>query len=632
MCGICGRFNRNKAVEVKESLVEQMCSKIIHRGPDDTGVYTHDNFGFGMRRLSIIDLSTGHQPIFNEDKSLVIVFNGEIYNYIELKEELEKRGHVFSTNSDTETILHAYEEYGEEFVTKLNGMFAIAIFNIKTKELLVYRDRIGIKPLFYYLDEDKFIFGSEIKTILTNPDIKAELDPEGLDLYLSFGYITDPKTIFKGIHKLKPGHYIKLNAEGLSTHKYWTVDFSKKSKKSEKELKKDFVELFDDAVKIRMQSEVPFGAFLSGGIDSSLIVAMMANHAEKPLRTFSLGYSDDQYYNETQFAEVVSKKYNTSHKSFLVDSKILTDYLDLYIDHFDEPFADYSAFPTYVVSKKAKEHVTVVLSGDGGDEIFSGYKRYYAELLASYTLRIPKLVRNGIIKPFFSFLSNILPSSRRRDYIDFLIKKFEMLDLNEAERYYVSSSHNYFTYKDKEALYQKDSFLTPDYSFEAFKTYWDDTITQDFLGKRQFYDIHTKLPGDMLTKVDRMSMATSLEVRVPFLDHRVVEFAATLPSSMRMNVFKMKRFLKNASVDYLPKDILKRKKHGFSSPIDKWFREDLLELARETFSAKSGLSEYINFDYINELLDLHVKRKANYGNKLFTVLVLQLWYNKYIND
>lgn len=632
MCGICGRFNTKSVLEVSESLVEQMCSKIIHRGPDDQGVYVNDNFGFGMRRLSIIDLSTGHQPIFNEDKTLVIVFNGEIYNYKELKEGLEKLGHVFTTNSDTETILHAYEEYGEKFVEKLNGMFAISIFNIKTKELLVYRDRLGIKPLFYYLDNNKFIFGSEIKTILTNPDIKAELDPEGLDLYLSFGYITDPKTIFKGINKLKPGHYIKINNEGFSMNQYWSVDFSKKSKKAEKDLMKDFIELFDDAVKIRMQSEVPFGAFLSGGIDSSLIVGMMANHAEKPLNTFSLGYSDDKYYNETQHAEIVSEKYKTSHKSFLVDSKILTDYLDLYINHFDEPFADYSAFPTYVVSKKAKAHVSVVLSGDGGDEIFSGYKRYYAELLAKYALLIPNSIRNGLIKPFFSFLSKKLPSSRKRDYIDFLIKKLEMLNLDEAKRYYVSSTHNYFTYDNKKKLYNKEAYLTPDFSFETFKTYWDDSITGDYLGKRQFYDIHTKLPGDMLTKVDRMSMATSLEVRVPFLDHRVVEFAATIPSSMRMNAFKMKRFLKNSSKDYLPKSIIKRKKHGFSSPIDKWFREDLLELARNTFKADSGLNEYINFEYVNELLELHVSRKENYGNKLFTILVLQLWYNKYIND
>lgn len=633
MCGICGRYNFNDNYNVDEKTIIKMCSKIKHRGPDDQGTFVLEKFGFGMRRLSIIDLQTGHQPIFNEDKTIAVVFNGEIYNYKKLKVELETLGHSFETNSDTETIVHGFEEFGETFVNKLNGEFAISIYNIKTKKLYLYRDRLGIKPLFYYFDGMKLVFSSELKSILTNEGIDKKIDNRGLDLYLSFGYISSPYTIFNKIKKLEPGYYLVFDENGfVKSEKYWDVTFNENSKKKEKALQEEFLELFSNSVKHRMQSDVPYGAFLSGGIDSSLIVAMMSKHTKEKIKTFSLGYNNDIYYNETNYAEIIAKRYSTDHKSILVDSKILTNYLDLFIDHFDEPFADYSAFPVYVISQYAKKDVSVILSGDGGDEIFSGYKRYYAELIAERMHRIPSFIRNGIIKNSFSFLVSFLPSSRFRDYLDFSIKKLNMLDNSELTRYYLSSTHNYFSPVDKTKLYKSPLQIIRNFSLEHFSKYWNDGISNDFLGKRQYLDIKTKLPDDMLVKVDRMSMACSLEVRVPFLDHRVVEFASKLPSDMRMNIFKMKRFLKNSSKNYLPSKIIKRHKHGFSSPIDKWFRSDLKKFALEAFNSNSGLSEYIDYSYINKLFEDHINRKANNGNKLFTLLSLQLWYNKYMND
>ncbi len=631
MCGICGIYNLNGKSRVSESTITEMCDQIIHRGPDDQGVFTYNMFGHGMRRLSIIDLDGGHQPIYSHDNTYSIVFNGEIYNYIELRLDLKKKGYKFKTHSDTETILYAYIEYGEACLQKLNGMFAFSIYNKKEDTLFLARDRMGIKPLYYYLDQKQFVYGSEIKSILKAPGIKRKISPRGLDLYLSFGYIPAPHSIFENIYKLDPGFYISIKNGELKKKKYWEMSYHPDYNRSEASFKEEFYSLFEDAIRIRMRSDVPFGAFLSGGIDSSLIVALMQKISTKPIKTFSLGYSDDPFYDETPFAEKVAKQFSTSHHAFKVDSSILPELIGMFTDHFDEPFADYSAFPTYVVSKYAREHVKVVLTGDGGDEVFAGYKRYYAELLAHYYSGVPQSIRNHMVIPVLSFLNKRIPASRYRDYVDFAIKKTNMMNLSPGERYYESLAHNHLTDFDKERLYRKSFDWDRTFVLEDFLEDWNSGTDDDYLGRRQFVDFKNKLPDDMLTKVDRMTMAVSLEARIPFLDHRIVEFSTKIPSNMKMSIFTMKRFLKKVSSDYLSDDIINRHKHGFSSPIDKWFRQDLRDFAFDHFnSTENKLSHIIDYSYINALMDKHLNREANLGNKLFNLLVLHLWANKYL--
>lgn len=627
MCGIVGKFNFKNKSRVDSDIIRKMCSKIIHRGPDDEGIYVKDNFGFGMRRLSIIDLETGHQPIFSENKKLGIVFNGEIYNYKEIKSELLEKGHKFKTNSDTETILHCFEEYGTDFISKLNGMFAIAIFDFEKRELLLVRDRIGIKPLYYYLDEDKLLFASEIKSILVD-NVNKEISYAGVDLYFSLGYIPNPHSIFKKIHKLDPGHYLVVNNDGVKKKKYWDVMFEPDYSRSISSFNEEFQYLFNDSINLRMRSDVPFGAFLSGGIDSSLIVAFMSQNLTNPISTFSLGFSDSKYHDETIFAEIVAKKYNTHHTSFHIDSNSMLTLMDNYIYHFDEPFADYSGFPTFMVSKLAREHVKVVLTGDGGDEIFAGYNRHYAELIGKYLEILPTGIRNKfLIRIIEKAKFNFLPK-RIKEHTDFAITKLKMLNYAYPQRYYKSYNHNYFNLEEKRQLLNSSILQNDDFSERVITNNWQDFA--DFIGNRLYVDMKTKLPEDMLTKVDRMSMANSLEARVPFLDYRIVEFATKIPSNKKLNLFKMKKFLKEFSKDYLPNEITNRHKHGFSSPIDKWFREDLKEFVNDSFNNKANLiDEIINYDYVRSLFKMHKDNKGDFGNKLFTILVFQLWYHKY---
>ena len=629
MCGIAGKLYFDIERKVELSLIKAMCSSLIHRGPDDEGYFVDNNYGCGMRRLSIIDRKSGQQPIFNEDKSITIIFNGEIYNYKELKFDLQKKGHYFKTNSDTETILHCYEEYGLNFLSKLNGMFAIAIWDIKKKKLVLARDRIGIKPLYFYKDNKKLLFGSEIKAIIQDNSIERNVNFEALDLYLSFMYVPSPNCMFDNIHKLLPGHYLVYENSNIKVNQYWDVEFNPVDTKSESVLIEEFNHLFTDAVKLRMISEVPLGAFLSGGIDSSYIVAAMSKICNSPIKTFSIGFKEGGYHDETKYAKMIAEKYNTDHTVFNIDSSML-QLLPKYVYHFDEPFADYAAFPTYLISKLAKEFVTVVLTGDGGDEIFAGYERYYSEKLAEYYQMIPGSIRNVLLLNSFKLGEKLIsPNLRLYGYFTDAIKKTELMDIEPMDRY-IESFYK-FKYKDKQKLFVDQRLIPFNFSLENFNHFLKPEKKYDNLTERLYLDIKTSLPEDMLTKVDRVTMAVSLEARVPFLDHRIVEFAAKIPSKMKLNLFNLKHFLKKAASKDLPKKIINRPKHGFSSPIDIWFRGELKEMLQDTLSENSIKDQgYFNYSYINQMITNHIEEKGNYGEKLFMIMVFQMWYDSFI--
>jgi asparagine synthase (glutamine-hydrolysing) len=624
MCGVAGKYNFNKEL-VSKALIKKMCNSITHRGPDDEGFYVNENAGIGMRRLSIIDLESGAQPVFNEDKSLAIVFNGEIYNYKELQIKLRSLGHRFLTNSDTEVLIHAYEEYGFDFLQKINGMFAIAILDIKKNEFFIARDRIGIKPLFYYLSDDSFIFGSEIKCILEDESVEKRLNREALDLFLSYMYVPAPYCMFENIYKLEPGHFLTVNSKGVKKTKYWDIDFKEDNDKPEEDFKLEFQKLFEDSVKKRMISEMPLGAFLSGGIDSSAIVAQMSKLSKNPVKTFSIGFKEGGYHDETKYAEQIAKKYKTDHTTFKVDSNVL-ELMDMFIHHFDEPFADYAAFPTYVVSKLAKEKVSVVLTGDGGDEIFGGYNRYKTELLMRRYRAIPLVIRKFIFVPLFSFFSKVLnANSRSRQFADALVKRNKQSLISFKDAYFESLQKFDFNLKNKVLKYHP---ITKKFPIEAMSNNWKNDV--DFLSQRLYVDQKTNLPEDMLTKVDRVSMAVSLEARVPFLDHRIIELAATIPSKYKIKKYKLKHFLKESFSELLPQNILNRAKHGFSSPIDKWMREGLKTYINEKLSVENLDSIGIfNSEEVRKMLKLHLGGSKNFGEQLFMVLVCQEWAVKW---
>lgn len=625
MCGITGKlfFNQDKTLEYE--LIKKMCDTLIHRGPDDEGIFVDGNFGFGMRRLSIIDIKSGHQPIFSRNGELAIVFNGEIYNYPDLKKELEGLGHRFVTNSDTETILKAYQQWGMDFPNKLNGMFAIAIWDSKDKKLILVRDRIGVKPLYYYLDDEKLLFGSEIKAILADDTIERKLNYKALDLYLSLLYVPNPYSMIEKISKLPPAHYLICQNGKTEIHKYWNLEFAPDSTRSIQDFSEEFNRLFEDSVKIRMLSEVPLGAFLSGGIDSSAIVAKMAKNSAKPVKTFSIGFKEGGYHDETIYAELIAKKYNTDHITFKVGSEVL-DMMEKYVYHFDEPFADYAAFPTYIVSKLAKEHVTVVLTGDGGDELFAGYDRYLNEKIADVYRFLPRILRLSILPNLCNAAKSFInPNSRAYTLLQGIalrsVDSEKATDIRYLDRFEI------FGEADKRNVLIGKEFAKNS-QFNELLQYWHDT--GDNLNNRLNFDILTSLPEDMLTKVDRVTMAVSLEARVPFLDYRIVELSAKIPSNIKLNGLKLKSFLKNAFQGELPPNILNRAKHGFSSPLDKWLREDLSELVLETLSQKNLENIPIfNFKFIKEIIYLHFTRKANHGLQIFMIMIFVLWFKRY---
>ena len=648
MCGICGIISYD-SLPVSQELLRKMCQAFSYRGPDDEGVYTSErragqgqkiSVGLGHKRLSIIDLSAaGHQPMSNEDGSVWITYNGEIYNFKEKRAELQAKGHAFKSHTDTEAILHSYEEEGPKCVHRLNGMFSFGIWDEKRARLWLCRDRIGIKPLVYYWDGKHFVFASEIKSLLSDPVIPRELDYDALLLYLAFSYVPAPYTIFKGIRKLEPGHSLILENGRLEIEKYWDVpqepDLNASSTSfctQEEIIKKRLYESLSEAVRKRMIADVPIGAFLSGGIDSSIIVGLMSRHANRPVKTFSIGFKDDKLFDETHYAREAARLYKTDHHEFKLTSRDMLDVLPDVLSTFDEPFADSSAIPTYIVSKETKRHVTVALSGDGGDELFAGYRSYLGEYWYNRYMMIPAILRDGLIERF----CQTLPDSRDARVMEYIrrLKKFiESTKGAFPER--VMSLKEVFPQKVRKDLLFATGFggniSEGDLPLQIVKNRLS-SYRGDRINKILYSDLKDSLPGDMLTKVDWMSMKNSLEVRVPFLDHNVVEFASRISGSMKLRKGKTKYLLKETFKGLLPPSLYNRPKAGFEIPISRWLKTDLKFLV-DKFLAEERIKDQGIFEYevIEKLIQDLLTNRRDTSWMLWNLIVFESWYENYLD-
>ncbi len=626
MCGIAGFISKDGGVgkTAREQTLDRMCRVITHRGPDEQGTIVRDRAALGMRRLSIIDLKSGQQPIFDCSGDLAIVFNGEIYNYRSLKKELESRGHKFKTNSDTETIVHAYEEFGADCLGHLRGMFAFAIYDFRDESLFIARDRVGKKPLFYSLNQDgDLVFGSELKCLLEF-GIDREIDLAALDSYLTFGYVPEEFCIFKGVRKLLPGHFLKFRDGRVTTAQYWDFDYSGAADiRTEQDYVEVLREKLREAVKIRLISEVPLGAFLSGGVDSSSIVAMMSEASGAPVKTFSIGFNEDTF-NELKFARIAAEHFKTEHHEFVVTPD-LVGIVDELVWHFDEPFADSSALPTYMVSKMARDFVTVVLSGDGGDELFAGYTRYATDKRRSGLGRIPAPIRRGLLRP----LSEALPAGATgRNFI-------YNSSLDAIDRYIDSVSH--FGKLKKPDLYSAQMKARLDGGQGGAEALFRELALRPAsnhpLDHLLYLDSKTYLPSDILTKVDRMSMAVSLEARVPLLDHELIELVATIPPELKLKGLETKYIFKKAMEGIVPHEILYREKQGFGVPINEWINAELKDRIDEDLRSRRAAGRgYFEPRFVERLLDEHRRGRRDHSHSLWILWMLELWHRRYIDN
>lgn len=626
MCGICGFFNFD-GKPADRDILRRMSDVIVHRGPDEDGYLVQDHVALGMRRLSIIDLQTGRQPIPNEDESIWIVFNGEIYNFPELRKSLEALGHKFRTRTDTETIVHAYEQWGTDCPSRLNGMFAFAIWDDRKKQLFLARDRIGIKPLYYYKDDHLFAFGSELKSILQIPQIPRELNLEGLDLYLTYEYVPAPYSILKNIYKLPPGYWLLLHNGKVDIQPYWELEFNE-NKNDFEACKEELLDLLQDAVKMQLISDVPLGAFLSGGIDSSTVVALMARVMDRPVKTFSIGF-ENQSYNELNYARIIAEHFQTEHHELILQPDAL-EWTEKLLHFLDEPLGDFSIFPTYLVSKMARDHVKVVLSGDGGDELFGGYETYIADWLdRSYQRYVPRLLREKVIAAVTAWLP---PTEKKKGVINRLKRFVEGSSLPadlEHTRWML-----FLAEEEKRSFYSSDVLASRNgrTAYDFMRNCFRSARTNDRLNRQLYVDIKTYLADDILVKVDRMSMAVSLEARVPYLDHRVVEFSAALPGRFKQYHHRTKIILKEAARGLLPPQILERGKEGFSIPIKSWIRNELRPLMLEVLDSKRIQRDGLfNPRYVERLIHEHLDRRENHSHRLWALMVFHIWKDLYVD-
>ncbi len=627
MCGIVGIVNTKSEFINRETLAE-MNVAITHRGPDEDGFFVKDNIGLAMRRLSIIDLEGGQQPIFSSDKTKAIVFNGEIYNFQKLRKDLVKEGNRFYTNSDTEVILHLYEKHGVDCVQYLRGMFAFAIWDELEQTLFIARDRVGKKPLLYsHQTSGSLIFGSEFQALLKHPDISKEVDYTAIDNYLTYLCIPAPQTAFKNIRKLKPGHWLRWKNGEIETKRYWLPEFSNKIITTQKEAEKETLEILREAVKLRLISEVPLGAFLSGGVDSSVVVALMAQESSKPVKTFSIGF-EEQDYSELKYAKQVANHVGAEYNEFIVKPDAL-EVLPKLVQHYGEPYADSSAIPTYYVSKETRKFVTVALNGDGGDESFAGYERYVAMRIAEVYHSFPKNIRKYFIEKLVNSLPNSqAKKSRIRDAKRFL----EAASLPKAQRYFRWMSTFYSDAKSE--LYTDDfvNNLSETSSIKILEKWFDESNGLGILDKTLLTDQMTYLPNDLLVKVDIASMANSLEARSPLLDHKVIEFAASLPEKVKMRRFETKSLLKKIGAKLVPKDVIYRRKMGFGVPIGNWFRNEMKDFIREILLSETSFKRGIaKPEILKKYIDDHTSLKKDYAPQIWTLLMLELWFQTFID-
>ena len=628
MCGIAGIYLQDKSKIVDNTILKDMCSVLGHRGPDDAGYFLDQNIGLAMRRLSIIDLPTGHQPIHNEDKTLQVIFNGEIYNYLELRAELIKKGHVFYTNSDTEVIAHLYEEKQEDCLQDLSGMFAFAVLDLSNRKLLIARDRLGIKPLYYYYKSGIFAFASEVKAILRLPCFQKELDFASLYNFLSLNYVPGPLTMFKDIKQLLPGYYSITQDDTFKIKQYWDLDSENYSGLNEEAVMERLGHLLRNSVNMMLKSDVPLGAFLSGGLDSSCLVSIIQEFRQTTLKTFSVGFNEKSY-DESYFSRLISKRFHTQHYGIICKPADLIEWLPKIVWHADNLLADPSMVPTYLLSKLAREQVKVCISGDGGDELFMGYPTYQADAFLKFYQRIPGFIRRGIIKN----LANFLPASVNKLSFEYKAKKFiegSEFDLLKAHYWW----RTIFNDRDKELLLSPNILNALDSrdSYVNYLHYYNNYPGKDndLRGKFLYADLKLWLADNNLSRVDGMSMANSLEVRVPFLDHQLVEFLMSVSPSLKMKNFTLKYLLKRAMKSKLPREIIFRKKSGWHIPLAQWFRKELKDYTVATITgAAITKSGFFNKQAVELLLNDHFKGRKNNTFKIWGLLVFAHWHNTF---
>ena len=626
MCGIYGILHFDRPEQPADSLLTAMGGVIAHRGPDDFGHYLGRGVGLGMRRLSIIDVSGGHQPLSNEDETVWIVLNGEIYNFQSLREELEVKGHRFRTRSDTEVIVHLYEEEDLNFLKRLRGMFGLALWDVKRERLVLGRDRIGEKPLFIRREAGRLLFASEMKAILQLEDVPRRMNLAALEEYLALGYVPAPLSLLEGIEKLPPGHFLVAEKGRTEIREYWDVPSGKEEKNSEEEWIEQIRAKIQECVRMQLVSDVPLGAFLSGGMDSSTIVSVMAGLTGRPVKTYSIGYQGEHsYYNELPYASVVAKAFATEHHEIVVQP-VVSELLPKLVWHLDEPIADSACLTTYLVSKLARESVTVILSGVGGDELFGGYRRYLGNSLMRYYSLLPGPVR----RKWLPALLAQIPQDRHstwKDYARYAAAFVKSAELEPAARYmgYVTL---FAPQVQQELLHQRAGADSDgsQLAAKALRASFARCTDADSLNRILYTDLKTSLPDDLLAMTDRMSMAASIECRAPLVDYELVELASRMPSSLKVRGFTMKYLMKKAVAPWLPREILERKKRGFGAPIGAWLRKDLqpmvAELLSEEQTRRRGL---FHWPAIQRLIADHAAERSDHSDHLLALVMLELW-------
>lgn len=625
MCGIVGQA-RQDGVTPEEEVLARMCAALEHRGPDSRGIHTEPGAGLGIQRLRVIDLQTGDQPIFSEDGAVVVVLNGEIYNFRELREELRARGHAFTTSGDTEVIVHLYEEMGPACIERLHGMFGLAIWDARRRRLVLARDRLGKKPLFYALDRSGVSFASELPALLENPAVSREIDFQAIDAYLAFRYVPSPLSAFKGVRKLPPAHRLIYENGVARTERYWQLNFSPKPRfSSEQEALEGVREQLRGAVRRRMISDVPLGAFLSGGVDSAAVVAYMAEASPEPVKTFSIGFRSE--LDERPLARLVAERFGTDHHELVVEPQAV-DILEQIVRHHGEPFADATSVPSFYLAKMARRHVTVALNGDGGDEAFGGYNRYRAALLASKMARLPRPARRAA-----AGLALKLPPSGR-------INSWRMRARRVAETLTLDDAGRHFQYMTALQGLRRQALYTPEFATEIgpssvesdFRRVWEQGTAHGIVDHMLEVDSLTFLPDDLLTKIDIATMACSLEGRSPLLDHELMQFAATLPESLKVTTGEQKVALRRAMRGIVPDQILDAPKRGFQPPLANWFRGELRDYAREVLLDPVTVNRgYFRADAVTSLLREHAAGTHDHSQGIWTLLLLELWQREFVD-
>lgn len=624
MCGICGKLNFDRANHVSGALLKSMADAIQHRGPDDEGYYRSGPVGFGFRRLSIIDLNTGHQPISNEDERVWIVFNGEIYNYQELRHDLQARGHAFRTQTDTEVIVHLYEEFGMGCIEKLRGMFAFAIWDENKQQLLIARDRVGIKPLYYWLSEKSLVFGSEIKALLADPEVMPEVAPEMIDRFLTFLYIPGEETLLRNVHKLAPGHYLLARDGKTEIRQYWNLEFSPQPR-TEKQAKTELLELFEESVRLHMISDVPVGFLLSGGVDSTAMLGFAVGKTDRPLSSYTLGFSTPGIIDERPYATLAAKTFGTAHHETTISSQEFADFLPQFAWHMEEPVCEPQAVALYYVSRLAKKYVKVLISGEGGDEAFAGYQTYRG------VLWLERL--KSMLGPLTPAAASVAAYLDRTMNLARLHKYAPLFGIPFGDYYYgrTYAPEAYFNAKSSE-LYSSgfSGFVNKVFSVMPAHDHLHSGQAKSVLNRMLYVDTKTTLPDDLLLKADKMTMANSIELRVPLLDHKILEFAARLPENLKVRGLTTKYIAKAALRDRIPHEILHRKKAGFPVPYEMWLRTELKSWLHDVLLDRATVARgYFRRSSIEGLLEENT-RTGRHSKELLSLAVLELWHRSFL--